>query len=67
VISGANLISSDGQILARFNGQAAPTRCPTQTSCNVTVPTISGAASSVTVTVTTAQGTSNSLAFSYSG
>ncbi|HWC39254.1 MAG TPA: IPT/TIG domain-containing protein [Acidimicrobiales bacterium] len=65
VVSGTNLKSSDGQVLARFNGQPAGTSCPAPTSCTLTVPAISGAPSSVTITVTTAAGTSNSLAFSY--
>jgi hypothetical protein len=65
VVSGVNLISADGQILARFNGAAAPTRCPTQTSCTVTVPSMGAGPSSVTLTVTTAAGTSNALTFSY--
>jgi hypothetical protein len=65
VVSGANLKSADGQVLARFNGQSAGTSCSAPTSCTLTVPAISGAPSSVTVTVTTAAGTSNSLAFSY--
>jgi hypothetical protein len=64
-VSGANLVSSDGQVLARFNGQAAGTQCPTRTSCTVTVPSLSGGTSSVTVTITTAEGTSNALPFSY--
>jgi hypothetical protein len=64
VISGTNLISPDGEILARFGGQPAQTRCPVRTSCTVTVP-VGSPASSVPVTVTTAAGTSNTLAFSY--
>ncbi len=65
VISGTNLISADGQILARFNGSATQTRCPTQTSCTVTVPDMGSPASGVPVTVTTAAGTSNALTFQY--
>jgi hypothetical protein len=65
VISGTNLISPDGEILARFGGQPAQTRCPVRTSCTVTVPVVGSPASSVPVTVTTAAGTSNTLAFSY--
>jgi hypothetical protein len=65
VISGANLISADGMILARFNGAAAQTQCPARTSCSVTVPDISSPVSTVSVTVTTAAGTSNALTFSY--
>jgi hypothetical protein len=65
MISGTNLVSADGQILARFNGAVAPTRCPARTSCSVTVPGNSSPASTVSVTVTTAAGTSNALTFSY--
>jgi hypothetical protein len=65
VISGTNLISTDGQILARFNGAAAQTRCPARTSCSITVPDISSPGSTVSVTVTTGAGTSNALTFSY--
>ena len=65
VISGTNLISADGQILARFNGQPTQTRCPARTSCTITVPDMAPPASSVPVTVTTAAGTSNALTFSY--
>jgi hypothetical protein len=64
-ISGTNLISADGVILARFNGAAAQTRCPARTSCTVTVPDLSSPASTVSVTVTTAAGTSNALTFAY--
>jgi hypothetical protein len=65
VISGTNLISADGQVLARFNGEVTQTRCPARTSCTVTVPDIAAPGSSVPVTVTTAAGTSDALTFSY--
>ena len=64
-VSGANLFSADGQILTRFGGQTAPTSCPTQTSCMVTVPANASPSSSVPVTITTDSGTSNSLIFVY--
>jgi hypothetical protein len=64
-ISGANFMSSSGQILAKFNGQVAPTSCPEPSTCTVTVPTLAGSPSSVKVTITTASGTSNAESFSY--
>jgi hypothetical protein len=64
-IRGSNFYSPGGSILARFDGQPAPTACPSQTSCHVTVPTMSRPQSSVTVTITTRSGTSNALTFMY--
>jgi hypothetical protein len=64
-ISGTNFISSDGQIVAYFNGQVAPTSCPDPESCSITVPTLTGTLSSVSVTITTDSGTSNAMAFQY--
>jgi len=65
VVSGANFISADGVIQARFGGQLAPTACPVQTSCTVTVPTMTGSPTSVPVTITTNGGTSNPLTFTF--
>jgi len=65
VISGANFLSNNGGIIARFGGQASPTRCSDQTSCSVTVPVLAGSPSAVPVTVTTVVGTSNALNFTY--
>ena len=65
VVSGANFISADGVIQARFGGQLAPTACPVQTSCTVTVPTMTGSPTSVPVTITTNGGTSNALTFTF--
>jgi hypothetical protein len=64
VVAGANFISSDGQIVATFNGQVAPTSCPAQDACTVTVPPSSGS-TSARVTITTAGGTSNAVTFVY--
>lgn len=64
-VSGTNFISADGVVQARFGGQLAPTACPVQTSCTVTVPTMTGSPTSVPVTITTAGGTSNALAFTF--
>ena len=65
VVSGADFISADGVIQARFGGQLAPTACPVQTSCTVTVPTMTGSPTSVPVTITTNGGTSNPLTFTF--
>ena len=65
IVSGTNFISADGVVQARFGGQLAPTACPVQTSCTVTVPTMTGSPTSVPVTVTTAGGTSNALTFTF--
>ena len=62
-IGGSNLFSTDGQVLAHFGGQVAPTSCSSQTSCSAVAPPGSGR---VEVTVTTAAGTSNAVWFSYS-
>ncbi|HTU38372.1 MAG TPA: IPT/TIG domain-containing protein [Acidimicrobiales bacterium] len=64
-VAGANFLSASGQIIATFNGQVAPTQCPAQTTCTVTVPPITGA-SSAQVIITTASGTSNAVTFTYS-
>lgn len=65
VITGANLVSSDGQVLAHFGDVGAPTSCQSATSCSATVPSPSTPTPKVQVTVTTADGTSNPLPFTY--
>jgi hypothetical protein len=64
-VAGSNFLSSSGQIVATFNGQVAPTSCPAQNACTVTVPPMSGSAAAQ-VTITTASGTSNAVTFTYS-
>ncbi len=64
-VTGANFLSSNGEITATFNGQVAPTSCPAQNSCTVTVPPRSGA-TSAQIVITTASGTSNAVTFNYS-
>jgi hypothetical protein len=64
-VSGANLLSASGQIVARFGGQVAPTACPTPSTCTVTVPSPTGPPTSIPVTITTSSGTSNPLTFDY--
>jgi hypothetical protein len=65
VVHGTNLFSPNGLVLARFDGQPTRTVCPTQTSCDVTVPALARSPSIVRVTITTESGTSNSLSFVY--
>ncbi len=65
VVVGMGFLSSDGTVLATFDGQVAPTVCPMATSCTLTVPAMSDQPSTVPVTITTASGTSNALSFAY--
>jgi len=64
-ISGTNFLSPDGRIQAYFGEAQAPTSCPVQSRCTVTVPSLSGGPSSVVVKVVTEAGSSNTLLFSY--
>ena len=64
-MSGTDLLSADGEIVAHFGGQAAATSCPSQTMCLVTVPPLSGSPRSVPVSITTDAGTSRTLTFDY--
>jgi hypothetical protein len=64
-VSGTDLLSADGEIVAHFGGQAAATSCPSQTMCLVTVPPLSGSPRSVPVSITTDAGTSRTLTFDY--
>jgi hypothetical protein len=64
-VAGSNFLSSDGQIVATFAGQVAPTSCPSQTMCSVTVPPSSAPPGPVSVTITTSAGTSNAVTFTY--
>jgi len=65
VVHGTDLFSPNGLVLGRFDGQPTRTTCPTQTSCNVTVPPLPGSPTDVRVTITTESGTSNALSFFY--
>jgi hypothetical protein len=65
-ITGSGFLSADGMIVAEMDGQAAPTSCPDQTTCTVTVPTLPATPGPVPVTVTTSAGTSAPISFSYS-
>ena len=64
-VDGSNFLSSNGRIVATFNGQVAPTSCPAANTCTVTVPPMSGS-SSAQVIITTASGASNAVTFTYS-
>jgi hypothetical protein len=64
-VTGSNFISSDGSIVASFDGQVTATSCPSQDLCTVTVPPPSTGETSAQVTITTASGTSNAVNFSY--
>jgi hypothetical protein len=64
-VAGANFLSSDGQIVASFNGEVASTSCPEQNVCTVTVPPMAGS-TAAQLTITTAGGTSNPVTFTYS-
>lgn len=64
-VDGSNFLSSDGQIVATFNGQVAPTSCPAANTCTVTVPPMSGSPAAQVV-ITTASGASNAVTFTYS-
>lgn len=65
VVTGTNLFSADGEILAHFAGAPAPTTCPGQHSCTLVVPVDPTASATVSVTITTQSGTSNALTFTY--
>jgi IPT/TIG domain len=65
VVSGSDFMSANGVVEAHFGSQVAPTACPVQTTCTVTVPAITGSSTSVPVTITTDGGTSNALTFDY--
>jgi hypothetical protein len=66
VVRGTNFYSpKSGVVLARVDGQPAGTDCPSQSSCQVTIPDLGGRPRVVTITVTTDRGTSNALPFHY--
>jgi hypothetical protein len=64
-VHGSNFISSDGSIVASFDGQVTATSCPSEDLCTLTVPPSSAGETSAQVTITTASGTSNAITFSY--
>ena len=64
-VAGSNFLSTNGRIVATFDGQVASTSCPAQNTCTVTVPAATGSPSAQ-VTITTSSGTSNAVTFTYS-
>ena len=62
-ISGSGFFSADRRILVLFAGQAAPTRCPSETRCLATAP--AGLSGDVAVVVQTESGSSNPARFTY--
>jgi hypothetical protein len=65
-IQGAGFMSADGMIIVTFGVEVAPTQCPTQEGCVVTVPPGEPGQTSVPVQLKTAAGESNILTFRYS-
>ena len=49
-MAGANFLSTSGQIVATFNGQVAPTSCPAQNTCTITVPSSTSPSAQVVIT-----------------
>ncbi|MGC8470815.1 MAG: IPT/TIG domain-containing protein [Acidimicrobiales bacterium] len=66
-ISGTNFYSPDGLVQAFVGGTGAPTRCPTETVCVVTVPQGLGPPRNLPLAIETEAGTSNTLSVSYAG
>lgn len=64
-VHGSGLVSADGIVLARVDGQATRTDCPSRDSCEVTIPPLPRSHQRVPITVTTSGGRSNSLSFYY--
>jgi hypothetical protein len=64
-VSGTNLYSPDGLVQASLGGADAPIRCPTQSTCVLTVPAGLGPSADIPLTIETEAGTSNALSFSY--
>ncbi len=63
-VTGSGLYSANGTITAYVGGAAAPTSCPSQTSCTVTVPNLGGPRHT-TLFIATPSGSSNGVAFDY--
>jgi hypothetical protein len=64
-ITGVDLYSQDGVVQGSLGGAPAPTRCPSETMCLLTLPTGLGAPQRLSLVVTTQAGASNPLPFSY--
>jgi hypothetical protein len=64
-ILGRGIMSPNGTIVARFGSEVAPTRCPSEERCLVTVPPEPGGSRSVPVRLQVGSGMSNALTFRY--
>jgi hypothetical protein len=65
-VHGSNLYSpSTGVVLARVDGMPAPTECPSQSTCQVTIPQLPSHPRTAYLSITTQSGTSNPLTFRY--
>ena len=65
VLGGRGFFSASGIIVAEVAGHPAPTRCPQQSQCEVTVPDLHRRAGKVPISITTSSGTSNVIFFEY--
>ena len=65
-ISGSGIISSNGSIAAFFGSEIASTRCPSESTCNVIVPSRPIGSAVVQLRLRTANGYSNSVPFRFS-
>jgi hypothetical protein len=63
-ITGSGLFSANGYVAVTFGAAVAPTRCPSEEKCLVTVPA-GKAGSTESVRVTTQSGQSNVVTFHY--
>ncbi|HTX62330.1 MAG TPA: IPT/TIG domain-containing protein [Acidimicrobiales bacterium] len=65
VVHGSGLFSSNGRVIAYFDGADAPTSCPSQTTCRVIVPDLGPRSSTLHLTIVTSSGRTNALTFAY--
>lgn len=65
VLSGSGFFSASHQVVARIDGQPAPTSCPTTQRCLVVLPAAPKGATQASVEVVTESGRSNTLTIHY--
>jgi hypothetical protein len=65
VVRGTNIMSTNGQIVARFGTKIAPTDCTTANQCLVTVPPAPSRNHTVAVRLEVGTGHSNAVTFRY--
>ncbi len=65
VITGSDIVSPSGTIVARFGDEDAPTECPTETRCLATIPPKPPGTSSISVRLQVGSGISNAIDFVY--